>query len=115
MTEGLRYIQAGEVMIPDLTTVEEKMEIGRYGRMRERYLKENRKGLYSVMVLQGTLNRHLYETNEQVNRRMDVLMQQLAKKDPGPDKALDQMGWVRHQNSLRQQAEELILGEMIYS
>lgn len=115
MAEGMKYIQAGEVMIPDLTTVQEQIDIGKYGSMRRRFLQEHRRGTYSAMILQGTLNRYLREVNEQTKSRIEELVTAMVKKDPGPDKAADQMGWVRHQNNLRQQAEEMVLPEMIYS
>ena len=115
MMEGVRYIQAGEVTIPDLTTASENLEIGKYGRMRERFLKEKKQGMYSSLVLTGKLSRHLWETNERAIHQIEEITQKLSEKDPGPDKAQDQMGWVRHQNSLRAQAEEMILEEMIYA
>ena len=42
-------------------------------------------------------------------------MEQLLKQDPAPDKEQNQMSWVRHMNSLKAQAEELVLTELIYS
>ena len=114
MAERLRYIQAGEVMIPDLTTISEDLEIGRYGRMRERFLKEHRRGTYSAMLLTGKLSRHLWETNERALERIEELSRTMEKRQPGPDKGKDQMGWVKHQNMLRHQAEEMILEELIY-
>ena len=115
MIEGMKYIQAGEVMIPDLTTIQETKEIGKYGSMRRTFLKEHRPGTFAAMVLMGTLNTHLFQVNEQTKELIDQVMETLQKENPGPDKAIDQMGWVRHQNSLLSLAEETVLPEMIYS
>ena len=115
MAGSMTYIQAGEVMIPNLTTVLQQTDIGRYGSMRRTFLLEHRRGTYSAMVLSGTLNRHLLEVNEKTKERIENMVRVMEKKDPGPDKASDQMGWVRHQNYLRKAAEEMILPEMIYS
>ena len=115
MMEGLRYVQAGEVMIPDLTTIETKPEIGKYGSMREKFLKDHRQGTYSAMLLEGSLGRYLWEINEQTKELVEKLTADLLKQDPGPDKATDQMGWVRHQNIVRSQAEELAIARIIYS
>ena len=37
------------------------------------------------------------------------------KQSPAPDKMKDQMGWTAHMNTLKAQAEEVILQELIYS
>ena len=42
-------------------------------------------------------------------------MQGLLKQNPAPNKEQHQMGWVQHMNSLKAQAEELVLNELIYS
>lgn len=115
MMEGLKYIQAGEVMIPDLTTIETKPEIGKYGSMREKFLKQHRQGSYSAMVLQGTLGSYLQGVNEETKELIEKIASDLLTKDPGPDKASDQMGWVRHQNMVRSQAEEIAIAQMIYA
>jgi hypothetical protein len=57
---------------------------------------------------------HLIETEQTAVSRMELLMREMTEKNPPPDKSLDQMAWVRHMNSLRQQAEELIQAELIY-
>lgn len=111
--EGIRYIQAGEVLIPNLTCEKEDLQIGKYGSMREKYLKENRKGLYSGLVLSGRLTRHLFETNEMANQRIEEISAAILLKNPGPDKAADQMGWVKHQNMVWCQAEEIVVTEMV--
>ena len=52
---------AGDYLIPDLAIKENDKLIGKYGRMRLRYLREHRKGLYTVMMLNGILQDHLAE------------------------------------------------------
>ena len=58
---------------------------------------------------------HLIEVNQTAEQRLEALMSELTQQNPPPDKASNQMGWVQHMNSLRHQAEELILTELIYS
>lgn len=41
-------------------------------------------------------------------------MTDLLAKNPVPDKATQQLAWVAHMNSLRAQAEEIILHELVY-
>lgn len=45
---------------------------------------------------------------------MDLLMKELLAKNPAPDKATQQLSWVAHMNSLKAQAEEIDLWELIY-
>ena len=40
-------------------------------------------------------------------------MTELLRKNPPPNKETDQLGWVRHMNSLKAQAEEIIQAELI--
>ena len=47
--------------------------------------------------------------------RMQQLMKELLERNPAPDKEKKQMAWVQHMNSLKAQAEEMILTELIYS
>ena len=58
---------------------------------------------------------HLLEVEQTAESRMQQTMQELLKQNPAPDKEQNQMSWVRHMNSLKAQAEELVLTELIYS
>lgn len=114
MMNELNYIQNGDYLIPDLQMeVTERRPLGKYGRMRRAFLQENNPMLYSDLCLTEKLFPHLWEVQETATRRMEQLMSQLLEKHPAPDKKADQMGWVQHMNSLRAQAEEVILAELI--
>ena len=85
--------------------------------MRLMFLKENKPILYNQMILNGTLQSHLVETNETANRRLEKMIPEMATAE-GIDenlKSADQMKWVRRMNSIRHRAEETILSELIYS
>ena len=88
--------------------------LAKYGLMRRSFLKEHRPLLYSRLLLTERLTPHLLDTQMAANERIDTLMVQLIKRDPPPDKAADQMGWVRHMNALKHSAEENVLAELIY-
>lgn len=45
---------------------------------------------------------------------MELLMTELLTKNPEPDKEKQQLGWVAHMNSLKAQAEEILVAELIY-
>ena len=115
---GRTYTRVGDMLLPDLTLEEtESKPIGKYGRMRKRYLKEHRPVLYTNLLVTGKLGQHLAEIAEACEERMDLLAQQMAKQEGVTEthKAADQMAWVTHMNSIRNRAEELVLQELIYS
>ena len=57
----------------------------------------------------------LWEVEQTAENRMQQLMKELLERNPAPDKEKKQMAWVQHMNSLKAQAEKMILTELIYS
>ena len=112
----LTYTHVGDYYIPDLKLAEPDKPIGKYGRMRQRYLKEHRPALYSSLLLTEKLYPHLLEIDETARERMDIVMPQLMKAAGVTEelKAADQMKWVGLANALKAQAEEIILEELIF-
>ena len=90
---------------------------GKYGRMRKRYLKEQRPMLYTNLLTTGKLDQHLAEIDETCEGRMELLTLQMAKQEGVTEarKASDQMEWVRRMNSIRNRTEEILLRELIDS
>lgn len=113
----LTYTRVGDYYIPDLKLAEQPDKpIGKYGRMRQRYLKEHRPALYSSLLLTEKLYPHLLEIDKAASERMDILMPQLMKAAGVTEKlkVADQMKWVGLANACRAQAEEIIFDELIY-
>ena len=112
----LTYKWAGDYLIPDLTIKVNDKPIGKYGRMRLRYLQEHRKGLYSVMLLNGTLQDHLAGIDEEAQVQMECMMKCCAEREGISEelKARDPMEWVRRMNGIKAQAEEIALSELVY-
>ena len=114
----LIYKQNGDYFLPDLGLTEaEQKPLGKYGRMRLQYLEQDRPGLYTRLILSGKLMEHLQEIETTAQTRLDSLMSLLKKQNGVTEelKAQDQMAWVAQMNSLKHQAEELILSELIYN
>ena len=114
----LIYKQTGDYLLPDLGLTEaEQKPLGKYGRMRMQYLEQDRPGLYTRLILSGKLMEHLQEIETTAQTRLDSLMSLLTKQNGVTEelKAQDQMAWVAQMNSLKHQAEELILSELIYA
>ena len=112
----LTYTQTGDYLIPNLMLSEETQKIpGKYGMLRKTYLKMHRGGTYQALLLSGKLNQHLLEIDRTANSRMEQIVDQMLQTTPAPDKAADQMGWVQHMSALTQQAEEIVLQELVYN
>lgn len=113
----LEYIKTGDYYIPTLMANKEPEEaLTKYGLMRKTFLKEHRRGIYTGMMLEGTLKEHCLTIQQQAGERMDVLIKQMARAQ-GVDeklKATDQMCWVRLMNNIRACAEEIVCNEIIY-
>ena len=118
MRNELTYTQVGDYLFPNVALPEQPdRDLGKYGRMRLRYLKEHRPGLFNRLALKGTLFTHLLEIEDTANSRLESMMPQLAKAAGVTEqlKASNQMAWVGLMNSCKAQAEEIILSELIYS
>ena len=115
MSSNLSYTQTGDYLLPNLTLHQPKTPLGKYGRMRLSFLRQQRPVLYNTMLLNGSLYPHLMEVEQTAESRMRQSMEQLLKQNPAPDKAQNQLMWVQHMNSLKAQAEELVMTELIYS
>ena len=114
---GGTYTQVGDVLLPNLSIGEDGQQpIGKYGRMRKHYLKEQHPVLYSELLLSGKLYPHLLEIDEACEERMELLTRQIAKQEDVTEalKATDQMEWVRCMNSIQNRAEEILLHELVY-
>lgn len=82
-------------------------QIGKYGHMRCEYLKEFEHGYYMELLLQGKLNEHLHEVDEECYEMLDHLVEQMKKKQSVTEqlKVENQMIWVRKMNNIMAFAE----------
>lgn len=114
---GGAYTQVGNVLLPNLVLEEgEQRPIGKYGRMRKRFLKEHHPVLYSKLLLSGKLYQHLLEIDKACEERVALLVLQMARSEGVSEalKASDQMAWIARMNSIRNRAEEIVNSELIY-
>ena len=116
MTE-LTYTKHGDYYLPNLTYPETKPTYGKYGMMREDYLKNHKPGLWNRMILHAELVPHLNEIDKTARERIEAMMPELMKSAGVTEqlKQTDQMKWVGLMNNCKAQAEEIILNELIYS
>lgn len=117
-SNGLTYDLVGDYYYPRLAVPEEpEGDIGRFGRMRKRFLKEHRKGVFAELLLTGTLHYYLVEVNNDALTMIERITDQLAKAEGLTEelKARDQLEWIRAMNSCRARAEEIAVRELILS
>ena len=114
---ALQYTQNGDYLVPNIELNQPQTPLGKYGRMRRTFLKENHPVLYNHLLLSGKLYPHLQEVDETAHQRLEQMMSQLAKDAGATEdlKARDPMKWVGLMNTCKAQAEEAILNELIYS
>ena len=114
----ITYSQCGDYLIPNLILpVEEQQPIGKYGRMRKRYLKEHRPVLYSSLILSCKLYQHLSEIDRACRDRLDLIIRQMCRQEGVTEKlkAVNQMAWIGKMSSIQNRAEEIVLHELVYT
>ena len=114
----MTYTKNGDYLIPDLKLSEvPEASLGKYGRMRKKYLKEHRPILWNNMILSETLYPHLLEIEQTAQNRLEQMMPKLAQAAGATEslKASDPMKWVGLMNNCKAQAEEIILRELVFS
>ena len=112
----ITYTEKDGLLYPDLTLPDQSGEdIGRFGRMRKRYLKDHRKAYYSLPCIKLELNDHLREINRQAIEQIELITSQFAQAEGVTEqlKALDQLGWVQAMNSCKARAEEIVIKEIV--
>ena len=112
----LTYTRIGDYDLPNLLPPPEP-QIGIWGQRRRRYLREHRSGLYTGMLLAGTLGTHLAQIDEQAQEMLSRISARLAAAEGVTEelKAQDQMEWVRRMNGIRSRAAEIVNKELIFA
>lgn len=116
----ITYHKEGNYLIPDLYLEKEDYkddyQIGKYGHLRLQYLKNHKKAEYTIMLLNGTLRKHIVDTDIQARERLEILMNQMLEKNPIDEnlKDTDPLKWTGLMNNYKHSAEEIIFKELIY-
>ena len=111
------YSMEGDYLIPDIFANEEpEQALTKYGMLRESFLKNHHKGIYTGKLLAGTLKEHCLDIQVQAENMTEQLTKQLmAVEGISEDlKSYDQMEWVRRMNSIRNRVDEVVLTEVVY-
>ena len=114
----ITYTKVGDYFMPNLVLSDsvKDFRIGKYGRMRLKYLKENRKAEYIILNMNGELKKHLMEIDKLAKERVEFLIKQQARRQNVDEKLKqnDQLKWVGMMNNIKNSAEEIVINELIF-
>lgn len=113
---GISYTLQGDYYLPELALPTQQEEpIGIWGQRHLRYIKQNRKILYTDLLTGGKLNSYLADVNEQAENLFFRLVKELAEKEGVTEelKAHDQMEWAGRMNNIRARAKEIVVNDII--
>lgn len=114
---NVTYTTVGSIRVPNLVLdPAPDAPIGKYGRMRKRFLEQRHDGTLTVLVLSGKLTEHLLEIDRTARERIEATVFQIAAAEGVTErlKAADQMEWLRRMNNLRTRAEKIVIREVVY-
>ena len=114
---GIEYVRQGDYYIPNLVIpMHERIQLNKYGRMRLNYLKEHKRTEYTIMLMEGTLTKHLKEIQETATKRVNQIIEELKEKSDLTEemKNSDPLYWVGTMKAIKGQAEEIVYNEIIY-
>lgn len=114
---GIEYIRNGDYYLPNLVLAEQrKIQLNKYGRLRLEFLKNHKKSEYAILFMDNKLTDHLEEVQEIAAKRVEEIIKSLKEQSNLTEemKNTDQLYWVGMMNNFKNQAEEIILKELIY-
>ena len=114
---SISYTKVGDYLLPDLRLEDkERFNIGKYGLLKLEYLKKDKIGLYTELLMKDKLNEYLHNIDIIANSRINDLILLLAEKENIDEnlKQSDQFLWIGKMNNIKNIAEEMVLKELIY-
>ena len=114
-----KYVKNKDWYIPDIqcSSNGKKANIGKYGRMREKFLKEHRTSIYDHLVASEKLASHLSNIDKEARNYLHQLIKDLAEQEDVDEKlkVKNQIEWMQKMNNIKNRAEEIVLSELIYN
>lgn len=112
------YVKRGDYYFPniELQNKDKKVNLGKYGLLREKYLKEYNQSLFYHLVMKEEIIDHLATIDKQAHDYLETLIKELAKKENVTEelKSANQIDWIQQMNNIKNRAEEIVLKELIY-
>ena len=114
----LIYTRNGNYLLPNLTIKNQNTKgINKYGYLRLHYLKENKKALYTTLLMTNELTNHLISVSKNSEDRLQMLMKNYKNSDERlseKNKEINHIEWSKFMNNYKNMAEEIILKELIF-
>lgn len=115
---GIEYRLVGDYYLPNIALPKSRRtgNIGKYGRLRLKYLEEHHRAEVMLMRVNNELISHLLDIEDECKSRVGQLVKQMAEKENITEelKANNQMLWVQSMNNIKNRAEEIAYNEIIY-
>ena len=114
---NISYTRIGDFLLPDLKLEDKKrFNIGKYWLLKLDYLKKNKRGLYTELLVKDKLNENLHDIDITLIEKEQNLIKELAEKENITEelKSNNQMLWIGKMNNIKNRVEEIILKEYIY-
>ena len=114
---GGTYRQEGDYLIPNIFVPDTKeYNIGKYGRLHKKFIKENYPGYYTTLLMSGKMFDYLEKIDLRAKNELDRLIPLLAEQQGVTEqlKAENQLKWVGLMNNIKAQVEEMINAEIVY-
>lgn len=114
---GIEYVKNGDYYIPNLKAPGGNYNIGKYGRMHAKFIKENRPCFYSMKMVDGTWLTYLKKIDTSAKEMVDRLIKDLVAKRGITEefKAKDQIAWVSAMEQIKHTAEEFVFEYIVYA
>lgn len=108
---GGTYRNENGILIPNLKAPETTKEIGKYGSLHKKFIKQNYRAFYSTLLIKGTLFDYLEKVDLKAKNELNRLIKEMAVRQGFTEdlKAKDQMAWVGAMNNIRHSAEEIVM------
>ena len=115
---GIEYRLVGDYYLPNIALPKSRRtgNIGKYGRLRLKYLEEHHRAEVMLMRVNNELTSYLLDIEDECKSRVGQLVKQMAEKENITEelKANNQMLWVQSMNNIKNRAEEIAYNEIIY-
>lgn len=118
MIMDITYRKFGDYLLPNIDLgLKGADQISRYGNMRRDYLRQEKKPIYTSLILEGSLISHLLEIQNLAEETMDRIIEEMKISEGVTEelKASNQLLWVQRMNNIRSRAEEIVVQEIIRS
>ena len=114
-----KYVKSKDWYVPDIecSVSSKKVNIGKYGRLREKFLKEHKHSLYDHLVASEEINNHLVSVDKESRKQINLIISQLAKEENVDEnlKVSNHILWMQKMNNIKNRAEEIVINELIYN